>query len=125
MKNKDGKNFEAALTWSPEENRIVFAFADRNEKKTKYKCPICSQDDLVKISGKYGPYFKCPSCGFILSETINKHKLSQTEIKKIISGNKTEPIEFTKKDGLGTYKASLYLDKLDKKIKYEFEKKER
>lgn len=125
MKNKDGKEFEAALKWNPEENKIVFAFQDKNEKKTKFKCPICSQDDLVKTTGKYGPYFKCPSCGFILSETINKHKLSQMEIKKIISGNKTEPIEFTKKDGLGTYKASLYLDKFDKKIKYEFEKKER
>lgn len=122
MKNKDGKVFNAKLKWDSNEKKLALAFENKNApKETKLTCPICGKSHLNSAKGQYGNYYKCPSCAFIFSETVNKHKLNAKEIKALMSGNKTEPIEFTKKDGTGTYKAMLYLDKNEKKIKMEFE----
>lgn len=124
MKSKEGKTYNAKFKWDAEKQKVGLVFDNKaSSKETKLVCPICGKGHLSTGKGQYGNFYRCPECSFIFSETYNKHKLTAKEIKAIISGGKTDLIEFEKKDGSGKYNAILYLDKNDKKIKMEFAQK--
>lgn len=85
------------------------------EKETTMKCPKCRTNLTINDF-----VAKCPNEDFIIYRNIcNKsHKLTQKEIKLLLSGKTTEKIELKNKEGR-SFKASLYLDK-DYKVKFKF-----
>lgn len=83
-------------------------------------CPRCKEQvlDRGKFYGCAG--YQKTNCGFTLPKTILGAKVSMTEAKKILEGNKTKPLEM-KKNGR-SFLAMLYLE--NGELKFEFTKGE-
>lgn len=122
MKNpKTKKSFEARLHYNIETSKLDFVFENSPQKGEEImECPKC-KGKLIKLQGKFGPYYTCENKCLMLSETISGHKLTKTDLKKLLQGGEIGPFELTKKDG-GSFNASLSL-KDDGKINYIFAKK--
>lgn len=84
-------------------------------KETKMKCPKCNSKIIINDY-----VAKCEKEDFLLFRNIcNKsHKLTEAEIKLLLSGKKTKKIELKNNKG-DSFKASLFLDN-DMNIKFEF-----
>ena len=66
--------------------------------------------------------FKC-NCGFSLWKTIAKKKLSETEIREILTNGSTSGPVYGFKSSKGKQKAfnaRLYVDKAEKTVKFDF-----
>lgn len=83
-------------------------------------CPLCQSAVLDR-----GKFYGCSgyqknNCGFTLPKTILGAKLTQTEVKKVLAGQKTKPLEMKK--NARQFKAMLYLER--DQLKFEFTKGE-
>ncbi len=83
-------------------------------------CPLCQSAVLDR-----GKFYGCSgyqknNCGFTLPKTILGARLTQTEVKKVLAGQKTKPLEMKKK--ARQFKAMLYLER--DQLKFEFTKGE-
>lgn len=84
------------------------------------KCPKCNKNVL---EGK--DYYKCESykkdCDFILGKTYLGAKISKADIKKILNGEQTREISFSKQNQDGTtkkWKTKLEYNKTEKRISF-------
>lgn len=84
------------------------------------KCPKCGKNVM---EGK--DYYKCEeykkTCDFILSKTHVGAKISKTDVKKILNGEQTREISFSKKNEDGTtkkWKTKLEYNKAEKRISF-------
>lgn len=110
FKKKDGSTFSAALILN-KEHKITWA---PFESKTDLTCPKCGKP-LVKTPMSY----KCDDdeCGFIFWTKICGKTLTDTQVKKLLSGQSTGTIKgFKKKDGT-SFNASLIMK--DGKLEWE------
>ena len=110
FKKKDGSTFSAALILN-KEHKITWA---PFESKTDLTCPKCGKP-LVKTPMSY----KCDDdeCGFIFWTKICGKTLTDTQVKKLLSGQSTGAIKgFKKKDGT-SFNASLIMK--DGKLEWE------
>ena len=95
------------------------AFPEREPLGT---CPACKKGDIIK--GKYG--FGCtgwkndPPCHFVIPYVNTKfpplanHKVTETEMKKLLDGKEILVKKIPKKGGNGTYDAYFKIKKNDK-----------
>lgn len=67
-------------------------------------CKCNCEEDIIKLKGQYGPYFKCKSCGI----TFSDHNFSNEEVRTIITGGSSE-IKTEKSKKGKTYKATYSL----------------
>lgn len=72
-------------------------------------CKCKCGDDVIKLSGQYGPYFKCKGCGI----TFSDHNFSNEEVRTIITGGSSDVKSEKSKKGK-SYKATYSL--VDKKL---------
>ena len=107
-----GKNFEARLKFNKEDGKVVMEFED---KKPKYFCECKCGGSINKLSGKYGDYVKCDSCGKTLPMSFLSRRFTNQEVKTLLNGYSIKGI-FKSKAGK-KFKAMVWLTdgKLDMK----------
>lgn len=86
-----------------------------NTSTKKHNCPCCGND--LKF-GKYGWYCDCK---YSFNIEVCGKKMTETDLEDLISKGKTKTYSFKKKAG-GTFKASLVLNKAEKKNEFKFSK---
>lgn len=120
---KDGipKKFNASLIYNYEKRQLGFHY---KEAKKFGKCPICGEGFTGPIEGKYGAYYKCSNkvCGLIIKEEIGGVKLTSSDIDILLKGDSLPVKEFKKNDGIGSYKAALFVNRETKKLDRKFSK---
>jgi len=93
------------------------------EQSSVGKCPICD-DGLVQDKGKfYGCSCYQNGCKFTLSKKVLGKTISQTNIKKLLNGERTNWIKGFKSKKGKKFDAFLQYDAEDQKVKFEFQKK--
>ena len=126
FKSKTGKKFDAKLKFVKNEGegpayKMQFAFAGdevREKNKVSAKCPCCGGE--IK-DDRWG--WKCEKCGFTLNYKIAGKTLTVSDLESIIFDGKTDKIKgFISKAGK-KFDARLVLDKENKKVNFEFNKK--
>lgn len=103
---------ELSLKDEKENNVVVGELANQvQEDNNIAKCPNCDKGQIQKR----GKVYKCTDCEQIFFGNFFKKKLSENQIKEIITQGKTKKkIKLPKKDG-GTYEAYLTLEDDTKK----------
>lgn len=94
------------------------------------ECPLCKSPVIigkkVYFCEQYNPEDKAKSCAFVMGKTISGAKMTETDIKKLLSGKKTKTMTFTTKSKK-KYKAKLFWNKtknaLDREFVNDFEAK--
>lgn len=82
------------------------------------KCPVCNKD-IKENSKGYGCIgYMDNSCSFTIWKEVFGAKLTEEDAKTLISGNPTTKKTFKKKDGSGTFNASLIVK--DGKVVFNF-----
>lgn len=112
--SKKGKAFKAALVLN--EGKIELKF-DQGAAPvaSMYHCPCCGMGMTENDT-----FIKC-NCGFTLWKTMAKKKLSETEIKEIITNGSTSgPIYGFKSKKGKSFNARVYVDKSEKSVKFDF-----
>lgn len=102
--SKSKKKFSAYLIID-DDNKVQFEFPSA-------KCPNCGSDM------RFNDYGAFCDCGLKVFKSQRGVKLSDAEVKKILSGEKVYRKNFKSKDGK-TYSGSLYLDGTEVKIEFE------
>ena len=93
FRRKDGSMFSASLVLDAE-GKVGFA---SNQEETGYKCPKCGKP-LIKMT--YAYRCKDNECGFKLWSSPGGKTLTESQIKTLLEGGKTEIIRgFKTKDG--------------------------
>jgi len=124
FKSKSGSLFDAFLFWDKSKHSVVFRFPNDNEIKTDLRCPICGGSILSVPSG-----YKCENnrskdegCEFFTGSILG-HKLTDKDMKVILSGQETELISLKSGEGKGkkNFSAHLYWNKAEKRISLRFE----
>lgn len=77
---------------------------DINQPLEDIICKCNCGDDIIKLKGQYGPYFKCKGCGI----TFSDHNFSNEEVRTIIAGGSSEVKTEKSKKGK-SYKATYSL----------------
>ena len=116
FKSKNGKSFSACLVLT--DGNVKFEF-DQGAAPTvsSFHCPCCG---MALMENNLN--FKC-NCGFSLWKTIAKKKLSETEIREILTNGSTSGPVYGFKSSKGKQKAfnaRLYVDKAEKTVKFDF-----
>ena len=122
FKKKNGSGtFDAMLQLNKDERKIEFKFANNDKPKSKaddtgMQCPFCKSGIVKTEKG-----FRCSKygCTFFLSQ-IGGYTFTKENVKDLIETGKIGPMTFNKKNGNGTYNASLSLNTKKKKIEMEF-----
>lgn len=111
FKSKSGKKFSAMLVLNKEEKKISFEFEDNEPTDTAFECPKCSSK-LVKDTWN----LTC-GCGFKLSHTISKKKLTDKQLRGLLAGRTELIAGFTGKTGK---KFDAYLTFDGERVGFEF-----
>ena len=82
------KKYKACLRYDEETNKIILDFSN-NEPVEFCTCPKCS-GKVLKLSGKYGDFYKCNTCGMILNGSYAGKKFSKNEIERLLQGQKVK-----------------------------------
>lgn len=98
---------ELSLKEEKENNARIGDLANQvQEENNIAKCPNCNQGQIQKR----GKVYKCTNCEQVFYGNFFKKKLSESQVKEIITNGKTKKkIKLPKKDG-GTYEAYLKLE---------------
>ncbi|WP_305752652.1 DNA topoisomerase [Mammaliicoccus sciuri] len=93
-----------------EQNASISKIANTIKEESNIgKCPNCTNGDIVKR----GKVYKCTDCEQVFFSNFFKKKLSENQIKEIITNGKTKKkLKLPKKDG-STYEAFLCLENDD------------
>ncbi len=107
FKSKEGKSFKARLRLG-DDKKISFDFS------SGISCPRCKKDVRLTKGGVF-----C-DCGLAVYRRVNGHEFTDTELKKLLKGQKLIGIkDFISRDNK-PFCANVIL--VDGKLKYEFEK---
>lgn len=115
------KNKEKFKTWfkcDESTGEVKFIF-DPDEHETEYKCPICGEK-LTYKNGKYGHYLTCKNNDFHMSAEYCQHKFSDSEIRKLLSGETVYADDFVSRKG-NNFAANAVLDTSSGKITLQFD----
>lgn len=114
LKSKEGKTFNAYITFDKEEEKLKYSF---EEKKSVGKCPICGADVMTGNKN-----YKCSNqdCKFIIWEEVAGKKLTEAQVKKLLQGQ-TDVIKGFKSKTGKSFDARLKIE--DGKIIFVFENK--
>lgn len=114
---KETKKWKAKLVYDKSESNLKFVTSKGFKTSDKLVCPCCKKP--LKISAKY---YMCSaykeSCDFILEKEFFKAKITEIDLKKLLSG-KTITKTFTWKSGKSS-EAKLLLE--NNKYKFDFNK---
>lgn len=101
---------ELSLKDEKQNNVQIENIAEKAQQKNNVgKCPNCSNGHIVKR----GKVYKCTDCEQVFFSNFFKKKLSENQIKEIITNGKTKKkLKLPKKDG-STYEAFLCLENDD------------
>lgn len=124
-KDAPDKKFDAFLFLDKEDGKIKFDFQSEAEKQMF--CPICGKQ-MRKTKNGYGcsGYSKDDSgCSFYVYREIAGKKLTDSQILMLLQNGRTGLIKgFHKKDNPdGKFDAALKVDKVAKKVVFDFSKK--
>lgn len=111
---KTGKAYEARLKWNDEEKKIKLQFDNDSSSKGIGQCECGG--NIVKLNGKFGPFYKCEGCGQMISETYCGRKFTQKQILDLYNGKKVKG-KFKSKAGK-EFTANVHLQ--DKKLTFDF-----
>ena len=118
FKSKKGTLFSANLVFNKEQKKLSFVFT----QDTEFNCPKCGGKLLKSGFGYTCQNHEKGICDFFLYSTIAGKKLTQTEVKDLLSGNQTKQSDkFKSKEG-NNFSASLKL--VDYKVKFVFPERE-
>ncbi|WP_432721642.1 DNA topoisomerase [Staphylococcus shinii] len=100
-------NKELSLKEEKQSNAEIGDLANQVQEESNIaKCPNCNQGQIQKR----GKAYKCTNCDQIFFGNFFKKKLSENQIKEIITNGKTKKkLKLPKKDG-GSYEAYLKLE---------------
>ena len=116
FKNKEGKSFDAFLTLSPE-FKVRKRFPSL-EDKVLGECPKCKKAQIVAGKKAYGCMGYKEGCDFkVYLENFGK-KLTESQLKTLISGKKTNKLKGFKTPSGKEFEAFLALDQ-DFKLKFQ------
>ena len=115
-KNKD---YKCSLQIDDSTGNVNRKFPPRGEQ-SDYACPHCGKK-LYRMDGQYGPYLSCPNRDFRLNLEFGHHKLTDDEIRTLLNGHNTEPIELVSTKSGKSYIAPLSLDPVTEKLKPVFD----
>ena len=109
---------ESVRKWTEE---IMNTDVNVNESEENYKCPICGKEMREFNWGYACAGTRDESCSFTVGKTIASKKLSDTQIKKLLTTGETGTISGFKSKAGKTFSASLKVDKEKGGISFEFE----
>lgn len=123
FKKKTGGTFDAMLRIDTENKKIVFKFPKNSQAQsedTGLSCPFCNNKIVTTSNGfKCIKYKKDTGCSFYMSE-IGEYKFNLADITALTTDGKAGPYWFKKKNGKGSYQASMVVNKEEKKIDFAF-----
>lgn len=115
-KDKSGK-FAARLMLDATDYKVKFVF----ESVSEYACPVCG-----KAMKSMNANVKCESCGFTVWLSVSEKKLSENQVKQLLQNGKTGVIKgFIARSNGKPFDAALVVDKINKKVVFEFPNKDR
>lgn len=117
--NKDGKKFNARLTYDPETNKTSFSFQE------KLTCPVCGKGTVIEGPKSWGcSNYKeeAGACKFGIWKTISGADLTQSDLSKLIDGKETRKMTFKNKEGK-EFDARLKYDASTNKTEFVFDDK--
>ena len=117
FKNKEGKQFSAALIIN-EEWKTVFLFPE-NDPEAAVKCPRCG--NMVSFNSK-GAW--CRSCGLSVWNTVAGKRLTDAQVKTILQKGRSGLITGFKSKAGNSFDAFLVLGE-DGKVTFEFQNKKK
>ncbi len=91
--SKAGKKFDACLVPDIQEKKISFSFGEPSSKIEGLLCPFCGKE-MADTGNRL-----TSDCGFIFWKTVCKRKLTEKEIKTILSGKKVHLTKLISKTG--------------------------
>lgn len=119
FKSQAGKVFNAALKVNKETKKVEFVFSSGSAAPrmdtSAMKCPLCG-GDIKDEGGKLA----CTECSFVLWKTQGDVKLSEKQLKELMSGKKVLVSGMKNKEGK-KYSAKLYINTTTGKIEREFD----
>lgn len=117
FKKKDGsgKTFSAKIIIEAPEFKCKFSF----DTSTDYTCPLCGG-----IMKTFNVNLKCEKCQFAVWFTMCEKKLTENQIKTLLTKGKTGIIKgfMSAKSGKG-FEAALVIDKNARRVSFEFPSK--
>lgn len=97
--NKEGKEFEASLKWSPEEEKIVYDFPKQKKigGDAGLTCPVCGK---AMNENARGVYCTDKDCGFVVWKKMAGKELPASVIESLVKKGETGVIRgFRSKEG--------------------------
>ena len=116
FKSKTGKNFNAAL--KIENARVTFDFSVKNESLGA--CPVCKVGEIASNKSGYGCSRWKEGCKFFIGKQIAGKNITESIVKKLITGKSTEVIKGFKSKAGKSFDAVLILK--DGKVNFDFQK---
>lgn len=108
FKSKAGKSFEAALKVDKDKREVIFVFdGDSGEKLEGLVCPCCGA--ALEDSGNHLSCKGDDSCGLVIYKTQGGVRLTQTQLKLLLSGKPVPVAGMKNKEGK-KYNATLFID---------------
>ncbi|WP_242842591.1 DNA topoisomerase [Clostridium tyrobutyricum] len=116
FKSKAGKNFNAAL--KIENARVTFDFSVKNESLGA--CPVCKIGKIASNKSGYGCSRWKEGCKFFIGKQIAGKNITESIVKKLITGKSTGVIKGFKSKAGKSFDAVLILK--DGKVNFDFQK---
>ena len=115
-------NWEQALTWDKQKNRIEFV--QNHGEETKDKCPCCTKAKLcirpyTSKDGNKETMLSCPKCGFKIWATSGAYRFTDEDKEGLIKNKTTEVHDFVSSGGK-EYRARFVVNKKEKQVVREF-----
>ena len=82
--------------------------ASGNKEAVICSC-LCGSGRIYKRAGKYGAYYSCDKCHFKLNETVAGKKISESQIKNLMTKGSTDKIKGFASSKGKTFDAKLTL----------------
>ncbi|WP_121616734.1 DNA topoisomerase 3 [Virgibacillus halodenitrificans] len=122
-----GKSLTISLLDNLEKRTGKWNFSQKaasiNKKESLGSCPLCGSNvvDKGKFYGCEG--YQTKGCKFGLNHTINKKKISTTQIKKLLKNGRTDEIKGFVSKNDKKYDAFFYWNEEEKRVQIDFIKK--
>ena len=115
FKARSGKKFGAYLVLNRETGEVTFDFTADWEKNLQ--CPYC-RSQMVK--SRYSFQCQNETCGFQLPAEICRKKLTQAQIRALLTKGRTPCIKGFRSKAGKSFSAVLYIDQTDRTVRFEF-----
>lgn len=114
FKTKEGKAFDAALSFDSGKGRLAFVFPDRKKAEECGVCPKCGGKLLSSEKGWF-----CSDregCGFALWRTVAGKSLTDDNLRSLLEKGSTAVLKGFKSKTGKSFEASLTLDRSEWKV---------